>query len=481
MLDVANISDNRMHFMLASYIKSANGLTAKLKGIKLCGSKAMNIATSHVVDVLANEKDAHFFGTMTCHSAWACPRCTSRVMAEKSVRIACLIDALAKQGLRAFMLTFTLPHTDSMTCEQAFDVLQATWRMFSKDGNRAKNSQNKSLTAYGQFRNKFAIKHVVRVYEFTWGDANGWHPHIHALLWTPEKDLNALLEWENILTDRWIDCAKHCHLKLLRGEYCRGKFVRVKSRTATRIELVERAKESPSDSTLGSGRGFSQIGQQTRMDDFDRDSRDSSRIDFISQLYADYKRRPVTGHRAVYFSRDKKGNVRRESSSRYISGWGSNTELTREQFKTNHAMEGRYSPFEMLELAAKAESKAVKEHWLKLFCDYAVATRGHRRVCFSPNCGKIIEEFMKSNDYIFKYLKKNTGATEYQKVFWFSGQQWLDIMTCENDFTTDIRTHILELATKKDCWRLIVAYMEAFGIDVSKNYINSIGHQHCIG
>ena len=454
MLDAANISDNRVHFMLASHIKnSSNGLTAKLKGIKLCGTKAMHIPTSHTVEVRANEKDAHFFGTMTCHSAWACPRCTSKVMAEKSVRIACLIDALAKQGLRAFMLTFTLPHTDGMTCEQAFDVLQATWRMFSRDGNRAQNSQSKSLGAYGQFRNKFAIKHFVRVFEFTWGDAHGWHPHIHALFWTQEKNFDALLEWEDKLTDRWLHCAKLCHLNLLLGNFKRSKFVRV---------------------NRGNADG-------NRADTLMKTHADSDKVAFLNQLYADYKRRPVTGHRAVYFSRDNKGNVRRESSSHYISGWGSNTELTREQFKDKHAMEGRYSPFEMLKLAEKANSKAVKEHWLNLFCDYAIATRGYKRVCFSPNCGKIIEDFMKSNDYIFKYLKKNTEqATEYQKVFWFNGQQWLDIMTCENNFTTDIRTHILKLATKKDCWRLIVDYLAAFGIDVSKNTLSySIALRPC--
>lgn len=434
MLDV-NISDNRLHFKLASYLKKfENGRTAKLKGLKLCGSKVMNVPTSHAVEVLASEDDAHFFGTTTCHSAWACPRCTAKVMAAKSTRIACLIDALAKQHLRAFMLTFTLPHTDSMTCEQAFDVLQATWRMFSRDGNKAKNSQNKAQGTYGQFREKFGIRYFVRVFEFTWGDAHGWHPHIHALFWTHEDNFGDLLEWENKLTDRWIHCAKVAHLHMLRGDFVKSKFRRA----------VLNCKKEKRELT-------------------------PEQISFVNNLYADYKRRPVTGHRAVYFSRDNKGRVKVESSSHYISGWGANSELTRENLKDKHAMGGRYSPFEMLNLAVKATTAEVAKHWFNLFIEYALTTVGHRRCCFAPGCNEIIDEYQKTEDYLITFQKKITESVPvFKKVFWFNAKQWSDILTCEN-CTTDIRSEILKLALQRDCQRRIADYLLLFGIDVREN------------
>lgn len=448
MIDGQNISDNRLHHMLANYLDDHknNPRLDMLKGIKLCGSQLITKNASHAVEIYANSKDAHFFGTATCHSAWACPRCTAKVMAEKGARIACLIDALAKKGLYAFMLTFTLPHTDNMTCTQAFDVLQATWRMFSRDGNNAKKADGKANGIFGIFRAHFNIRYFVRVFEFTWGNAHGWHPHIHALFFTQKENFNELLNWEDKLTDRWIDCAKTCHLKLLNGHYKQSKFVRINNKG------LNTGKKGGSKETW-------RLRKETTPQSI-----------FISQLYADYKRRPVTGHRAVYFSRDNKGKVKIEKSSRYICGWGANSELTREGFKDNHVMGGRFSPFEMLKLAQEAKSKTIREHWLKLFIEYALATRGYRRCCFSPNAGKIIEEYMKTNDYIELFKKNNMDRAreDYQKVFWFNAAQWSHILNCETK-NDDIRSKLLELAIKSHPERRIIKFLAAYGIDVSKN------------
>lgn len=462
MLDV-NISDSRLASMLRHYI-SANaryGADKRLKGIKLCGSRVLPAPCGDgFVYVVVSEDKARYMGVAHCHSPWSCPVCSAKVMAEKGGEIATLIDARRQwEKKSAFMVTFTLPHTDAMSCEEAFQVLNDTWRMFTRDGRRAKNSQGKNLSPYGQMRAKFDIKSIVRVYEFTWGE-NGWHPHIHALLWTKRENFKDLLPYEDLLTDRWLHCAKYCHEK-----------------------LFQRAKKDSCPSPPGSSGGFPQIGEEARMDDYDGDSCDTARIApygsarrrtlsniDLNELYADYKHRPVTGHRAVYFSKTADGQVREESSAHYISGWGADSELTRGDRKKCSKFEGHYSPYEMLVKAQAAKDEADKRFWLDLYLEYVITTRGHKRVNFTPGDRKLIEKWRQTNDYI-KTLKKNlTVKVKNQRaVFWFNKQQWQEIL-CNEHETPDLRVRILEAAIRSPS--LVVSLLRRCGIDVSSNDLN---------
>ena len=416
MLDVT-ISDSRLASMLRHYI-SANakyGADKKLKGIKLCGSRILPApcGDGHVY-VIKSVDTARYMGLAHCHSPWACPICSAKVMAEKGGEIASLIDArLTWEKKSAFMITFTLPHTKGMSCQETFQVLNDTWRLFTRDGRRAKNSKGKNLPVYGQMRNKFDIQSIVRVYEFTWGE-NGWHPHIHALFWTKRENFKALLPYEDLLTDRWLDCAKRCHAKL-----------------KTDIDL--------------------------------------------DKLYADYKYRPVTGHRAVYFSKTSDGNIREEASAHYISGWGADSELTRGG-KQKQAHHGHYSPYEFLLNAQFAKDEAEKNFWLDLYVEYAKTTRGHKRVNFTPGDQQLIAKWRQTNAYITT-LKKNLTdkVTKQQAVFWFSKQQWHEILINERE-SPYLRVHILEAAIRGPSF--IISLLKQYGIDVSDNDLNSPGMKH---
>lgn len=487
MLD-ETISDSRLHRMLAAHLKkSVNGRTAKLTGIRLCGSQVMHFqGMAHNVYVTSNGENASFFGTTQCHSAWACPRCTAKVMAEKAAKIACLIDAQATWNNEyAFMLTFTLPHENFMSCMEAFQVLMETWRMFNRVA-KAKNSKGKSQGAWGEFREKFGIKYMVRVYEATWGDAHGWHPHIHALFWTKPNNFKDLLAYEDKLTDLWLHCAVQCHAKIVEkmardafkvdmGAKAIQELLRkidldsLSTQLREELKPLMKRKKFRADERLKVVEAFSKSGNKPDMDNFDCYSRYYARTaSQLEQLYADYKRRPVTGHRAVYFSRDNNGNVRRESSSRYISGWGANSELTRSQMKTAHVMDGRYTPFEMLKLAYEAKDPAVKEQWLDRFVDYALATFKHRRCQFSQNCGKLIRKWQESEEYIQVFKKKfmDKETAMWKTVYWFSEKQWLNVLATE-EVIPDLREQVLKLACEENARDKICEYLWRCGLEVN--------------
>lgn len=469
-----DVSDNRLHAFLQRYIEKHKLYNQNLKALRMCGHSTVPIYDA--VFVLTDSESARYSTLMRCHSAWSCPYCSPRVMANKGTDIACAIDALAtwyKQ--KAAMITFTLPHDKYMSCEDSYQILMGTWRMFTRagktksqtvkytlksdvnrenksfgktyesvayrtserTGNRIKNGTAKNKGTANQFdkravgkageertyeinkdiwakvRVDLGLEHFVKVYEFTYGE-NGWHPHIHMLAWFPQENLQRITEFEDAVLDRWWHCAKFQALKYYKQKY---------------PDKVDYYKER------------------------------------IETVYADYKKAPADGHRSVYISKDKKGRVIPQESSHYITGWSGNMELTG-SCNAKHAQEGHYTPFQMVEMACA--NAAETEKWMPLFIEYAVTVFKHRRVEFSSQSGiaKIIAKWKESEEYVRMLKKKvtETGARPWKVVTWFSKEQWYNL--CDWDTTTDedIRTTILELARAPDAWQKIAEYVWRFGV-----------------
>ena len=475
-----DVKDSRLAGLFRKYITAHPD--PKLKGIKMCGSKLISQqGATDAVYVIANEDSANFKGLARCHSAWACPVCTSKVMAQKGADIAALIDAMAtREKQSAFMVTFTLPHTRYMTCDETFTLLRETWRMFSRDGNRAKSSQNKQLSAYGQWRHKYQIAHVVRAYEFTWGE-NGWHPHIHILFFTPHANLPHVIDFEDELCERWWHCAKYCYEKLLlkTGETeLKQKDLLTEGQSRVHRDTYGRI-------TFNVGMGEEAIQELLRHIDSDA-LRDELREEInssngqkrfraicrlnVETLFANFKKNPVTGHKAVYFSRNSDGTTRKIKSSYYMVGWSGDAELTglKSARQSNH-----YTPHQLLLKAQELTDTKSRNEFLKLYREYALATHGHRRVEFTPGDAKIIAEWKLTNEYIMKCKKKCTDkAKNRQVVCWFTRQQWNTICYIELRQDPTIKSNILLIAKEMD-WVLMKDFLLEYDIYLRPNAENT--------
>lgn len=425
------ITDNRQRTMLQKYIHKTK--ETKINNLKFCGASVIKETGSMpAVFVLKNDHNrAKFFGNISCHSKWACPVCTPVEMAKVGINIAAAIDALITwQNQYPCMITFTLPHHKYMSCEDATQILKLTWRKFTRAGNhkgrtktytRKKNiEQDKRATGhagetiqfqvgqnpYGKFREELQSIHNIRVYEYTWSTLNGWHPHIHALFWIPEKNFDKILDYEQSLLDHWWKCAKRAAL-----EYWNGKFPDKEEENKKHVET----------------------------------------------LYADEKKitnvnyRTGQRHKALIISKDKKDptKARKVSSSHYISGWGGDAECTKSQMKI--AREGHFTPFQILDKASSETDEDKKEQWLKLFLEYAKATVGSRRTQFSSRSGinKIISKWKLTNQYaeIIKKKFMEKATVKWKVVYWFTEKQWSEIYRTDilqPDKTLQIQ--ILELA-----------------------------------
>ena len=120
---------------------------------------------------------ACFSGLQVCGSVWTCPVCSVAIRERRAdeIRVAGAVHLAAAGGLAH--LTLTLSHGREDTLRMSLDAVRDSWRAVSQS-----RSVRRAWKRHGV---KF-----VRAVEVTWGQRNGWHPHLHLLLFT-DRSLSA--------------------------------------------------------------------------------------------------------------------------------------------------------------------------------------------------------------------------------------------------------------------------------------------------
>ena len=482
------VVDNRLKHFLQKYLHAHQSKYQRLKNLRMCGSKVAHVKGGEpAVFLLANGTQSRFFANTTCHSPWACPACAAVRMANACENIGAAIDALRTQhDQMAFMVTFTLPHIISMSCADIFQLLLNSWRTLSRTGKVGKRTSNthviisdkadrgiknrhgevithkkgevvrylKDVGTFANMRETCQINHTVKVYEFTYGDANGWHPHIHALFWVPRKLWNKIADFERPLLDQWWSIAKKQYIKL-----------------------------------------------------YDKREPDlhANHVADAEELFADWRKFPVTGHRSVFFSKADDGSIRKVTSAFYITdtddqdaitrslddnaktgaeesgyaassapalkskNWTADMELT-QSHRGKIAKPGHYTPQQLIKLAFdfRYSHPAKSERLMGLYCEYAMATFKHRRVELSKTgLNKIISAWKKTQTYINRLKKKLTQHHQIQPwhvVAWFNEQQWLRISFLEMSTHESLKAYLLYAANLPDARQLIAETLEQYDI-----------------
>lgn len=355
-----------------------------------------------------------FWGTQHCRSSWACPVCSTRNMATYATNIYCAIEALRHQNIYGFMLTMTIPHTRMMKCEQAYQILLKTWKDFAHHGNTSKRN---ATDPFAKFCSEMQCKYRIRACEFTWGESNGWHPHFHCIFFVPKANLQKVLDYQERLAARWTKLARKNTLAIL--------------------------------------------SEDKRFHDPKR---------YVELMY----KRNLSDLTSFHISTDKKGRVKPISSSKYMCGWGADSELTGLEVK--NAKKGHYTPFGLLEMAMRTDNAELRKKYVNLFKAYDSATIGTYRVRMSRNLKKIIIAFKKTQDYITAYKKKLESAHAEKGIMklvtWFTSEQWYNILGCEKITNQPVRTEILRMARGPNAKNAIEKYLLTFGIDTRDNVAN---------
>ena len=141
---------------------------------------------------------AGFSGLATCGSVWVCPCCSARILAHRQDEVRAAIAAYmtdAPGGRQLAMLTLTMRHRKGQPLRELWDSLGYAWASVT------------SGKGWQTSKAKYGLEGWLRVVELTHG-ANGWHVHVHALLFVDGGDRPALTaadtrSWRSELTGRW--------------------------------------------------------------------------------------------------------------------------------------------------------------------------------------------------------------------------------------------------------------------------------------
>lgn len=109
-------------------------------------------------------------GVSTCGSVWLCPVCSAKVSAQRADEVARVVEAGMKEGLKVYLATLTVRHDKWHPLEQIWDGVGKGWRAITSGRTGQSLKADYGLTGW------------LKAVEVTWSPKNGWHVHLHVLM-----------------------------------------------------------------------------------------------------------------------------------------------------------------------------------------------------------------------------------------------------------------------------------------------------------
>lgn len=186
-----NPFDSRTEARIKRYMmQSASAST--LKGERVC--KCCRVKVAEKVGIMtgsvSGETRSHYAGLMQCGSVWHCPVCGAKVAERRATELREAFDKAKAKGWHISHLVFTFPHRSGQSLQGNLEAFLSAYKKFW---------DSKPLRNYVQLR---GIEGRIRALEVTYNFSNGWHPHIHLLVFStspiPTSD-------KELLYTHWAD------------------------------------------------------------------------------------------------------------------------------------------------------------------------------------------------------------------------------------------------------------------------------------
>lgn len=113
---------------------------------------------------------AGFVGLETCGSVWVCPPCSARIMLKRGLELAAGVDGWLGGGGRVMFGTSTARHHGGHQLPDSLAAVLYAWRAVTT--GRYWTGEREELGMLG----------LTRALEILHNARNGWHPHLHTLL-----------------------------------------------------------------------------------------------------------------------------------------------------------------------------------------------------------------------------------------------------------------------------------------------------------
>lgn len=143
---------------------------------------------------------AHYQGLQTCASVWCCPVCSAKISERRRAELLAMIDAHQATGGVVLLVTRTVPH------KRADDLGELLAKIAKAESSyRWHRDYKTTMRAFG-------LVGTVKAVEVTHGQANGWHPHVHELVFLSAPV--ALADLEEDLSRIWAAAAVRAGLDM---------------------------------------------------------------------------------------------------------------------------------------------------------------------------------------------------------------------------------------------------------------------------
>lgn len=155
-----------------------NKITSR-KRQRFCGRIAAqgnaNLEVPAMPHVCHNKDEGYAFIRGLAHCGYpTCPTCGRKLAHGRAEEIREAIENTLARGGGSYMIMLTLPHGPK---DRLSDLLDSTWRAWGKVNQGRAWVEDQEL---------FGVFGTIRSLEATYGN-NGWHPHLHVLIFTEEK------------------------------------------------------------------------------------------------------------------------------------------------------------------------------------------------------------------------------------------------------------------------------------------------------
>lgn len=158
--------------------------------------------------------DARFGNLISCGSVWSCPVCSGRITESRRADMQKAQSAWLKDGGSCLLMTLTFPHEADMPLAELLEKFEKALAHF-KNSRTYKNMFGTAVAqiAHAAKRNKpqktvirgdFPRLGSVRSLEVTHGN-NGWHPHVHEVLFMEDESLLNSYRAHDAITSQWVE------------------------------------------------------------------------------------------------------------------------------------------------------------------------------------------------------------------------------------------------------------------------------------
>lgn len=132
---------------------------------------------------------AHYHGVMRCGTAWECPYCHAVLQMARAAEVRTVVEhhkrKYGRKGLS--LVTLTVRHAMGEDLARLRSGVANAWRAVIRGA------------PYKRWQLRLGIRGFTKRLEVTHGP-NGWHPHIHVIMYSLEAPTEEFVEW---LRDRW--------------------------------------------------------------------------------------------------------------------------------------------------------------------------------------------------------------------------------------------------------------------------------------